>query len=153
MVLGSTDGYSIVQFDDGNSKAKAVSAKCSLVIIVRVIFMSSFLFYCLLLNHSFSTNPNKMTNCFQTYSLSICKLYKLHFVEMRSSIFEFLKNRHCQWNPRRWINTCRSNQYWHYTYSNNHQNNNQKSCSTTSIYKYDDYKTISKRQSIGWHTD
>ena len=28
------------------------------VIIVRVIFISSFFFYCLLLNHSFPTNPN-----------------------------------------------------------------------------------------------
>ena len=28
------------------------------VIIVEVIFISSFLFYCLLLNHSFQTNPN-----------------------------------------------------------------------------------------------
>ena len=29
------------------------------VIIVRVIFISPFLFYCLLLNHSFPTNPNR----------------------------------------------------------------------------------------------
>ena len=35
------------------------------VIIVRVIFIGAFLFYCLLLKHSFPTNPNKMTNCFQ----------------------------------------------------------------------------------------
>jgi hypothetical protein len=35
------------------------------VIIVRIIFISSFLFYCLLLNHSFPINPNKITNCFQ----------------------------------------------------------------------------------------
>ena len=34
------------------------------VIIVRIIFIGSFLFYCLLLNHSFQTNPNKITNCF-----------------------------------------------------------------------------------------
>ena len=34
------------------------------VIIVRVIFISPFLFYCLLLNHSFPTNPNNITNCF-----------------------------------------------------------------------------------------
>jgi len=39
------------------------------VIIVRVIFISSFLFYCLLLNHSFQTNPNKITNCFKIFSL------------------------------------------------------------------------------------
>ena len=35
------------------------------VITVRVIFISVFLFYCLLLNHSFSTNPNRITNCFK----------------------------------------------------------------------------------------
>ena len=39
------------------------------VIIVRIVFISSFLFYCLLLNHSFSTNPNKITNCFKLFSL------------------------------------------------------------------------------------
>ena len=38
-------------------------------IVVQVIFISSFLFYCLLLNHSFQTNPNRITNCFKTYSL------------------------------------------------------------------------------------
>ena len=38
-------------------------------IIVRVIFIGAFFFYCLLLNHSFPTNPNKMTNCFQLFSL------------------------------------------------------------------------------------
>ena len=35
------------------------------VMIVRVLLISSFLFYCFLLNHSFQTNPNKITNCFQ----------------------------------------------------------------------------------------
>ena len=35
------------------------------VIIVRIVFNSSFLFYCLLLNHSFPTNPNSITNCFK----------------------------------------------------------------------------------------
>ena len=35
------------------------------VIIVRIIFISLFLFYCLLLNHSFQTNPNSITNCFK----------------------------------------------------------------------------------------
>ena len=34
------------------------------VIIVRIVFIGSFLFYCLLLNHSFQTNPNRITNCF-----------------------------------------------------------------------------------------
>jgi hypothetical protein len=31
------------------------------VIIVKVIFISAFLFYCLLLNHSFPTKPNRIT--------------------------------------------------------------------------------------------
>ena len=35
------------------------------VIIVRVIFIRPFLFQCLLCNHSFQTNPNKITNCFK----------------------------------------------------------------------------------------
>ena len=39
------------------------------VIIVRTVSIGSFLFYCLLYNHSFQTNPNKITNCFKTYSL------------------------------------------------------------------------------------
>ena len=34
------------------------------VIFVRIIFISAFLFYRLLLNHSFQTNPNSVTNCF-----------------------------------------------------------------------------------------
>jgi len=37
------------------------------VIIVRIVFSSSFFFYCLLLNHSFSTNPNSFTNCFKLF--------------------------------------------------------------------------------------
>ena len=39
------------------------------VIIVRIVFIGSFLFYCRLLNHSFPTNPNKITNCFKLFSL------------------------------------------------------------------------------------
>jgi len=35
------------------------------VIIVSIVFIGSFLFYCLLLNHSFQTNPNSITNCFK----------------------------------------------------------------------------------------
>ena len=34
------------------------------VFTVRIVFISSFLFYCLLSNHSFPTNPNRITNCF-----------------------------------------------------------------------------------------
>ena len=39
------------------------------VIHVRIVCIGSFLFYCLLLNHSFQTNPNSITNCFQLFSL------------------------------------------------------------------------------------
>ena len=39
------------------------------VIIVRIVFTSSILFYCLLLNHSFQTNPNSITNCFKLFFL------------------------------------------------------------------------------------
>jgi len=41
------------------------------VIIVRVIVISSFLFYCLLLNRSFPTNPNSITNCFKLFSFCL----------------------------------------------------------------------------------
>ena len=54
------------------------------VIIVRIIFISAFLFYCLLLNHSFPTNPNSITNSFKLYSLLqlynyICSLLSRYF--------------------------------------------------------------------------
>ena len=39
------------------------------LIIVRIVFVSAFLFYCLLYNHSFPTNPNSVTNCFKLFSL------------------------------------------------------------------------------------
>ena len=72
-----------------HSKANAVSAKCSLVMIVRVIFISSFLFYCLLCNHSFPTDPNKITNCLKTYSLSNYNFANYICINARSSIFDF----------------------------------------------------------------
>ena len=50
--------------DHGKYSKRRCSAKCSLVIIVGIVFIASFLFYCLLFNHSFQTNPNRMTNCF-----------------------------------------------------------------------------------------
>ena len=49
------------------------------VIIVRIVFISSFFFYCLLLNHSFPTNPNRITNCFKLI-LFYLQLYKLHLL-------------------------------------------------------------------------
>ena len=48
---------SLLDADEGKSNVA--------VIIVRIVFNSSFLFYWLLLNHSFPTNPNRITNCFQ----------------------------------------------------------------------------------------
>ena len=39
------------------------------VIIDRIVFICLFLFYCLLSNHSFPTNPNRITNCFKLFSL------------------------------------------------------------------------------------
>ena len=44
------------------------------VILVRIVFIRSFLFYCLLFNHSFPTNPNKITNCFKLF----CFLLQLY---------------------------------------------------------------------------
>ena len=43
------------------------------VIIVRIFFITVFLFYCLLYNHSFQINPNSVTNCFKLF-LSITTL-------------------------------------------------------------------------------
>ena len=59
-----------------------VSIQCDAVvavIVVRIVFIGAFFFYCLLLNHSFQTNPNSVTNCFKTYSLLFYKLYKTTF--------------------------------------------------------------------------
>ena len=39
------------------------------VIIVRIVFTRSYLCYCLLLNHSFPTDPNRITNCFKLFFL------------------------------------------------------------------------------------
>jgi serine/threonine protein kinase len=52
--------------------------------IDRIVFISSFLFYCLLLNHSFQTNPNRITNCLKLFS-SIYNFYKLHL--LNASLF------------------------------------------------------------------
>ena len=49
------------------------------VIIDRILFIGAFLFNCLLLNHSFQTNPNKITNCFKLI-LFYLQLYKLHLL-------------------------------------------------------------------------
>ena len=54
------------------------------VIIVRIVFIISFFFYCLLLNHSFQTNPNKITNCFN-FSLYL----QLYNYIAPASLFDF----------------------------------------------------------------
>ena len=59
------------------------------VIIVGFTSTSLFLFYCLLSNHSFSTNPNRITNCFQLFSLCLQTL-QTTFAQCVSSIFDFL---------------------------------------------------------------
>ena len=63
------DGYTPLQqvllscnksgYRGNDFKSESCSAKCSLVIIVRIVFIGSFLFYCLFLNHSFTTNPKQ----------------------------------------------------------------------------------------------
>jgi amino acid transporter len=57
------------------------------VIHVRIIFTSSILFYCLLLNHSFQTNPNSITNCFKLF-LSIYN-FTNYICSMRFVYFDF----------------------------------------------------------------
>ena len=57
------------------------------VIIVRIVFIGSFLFYCLLLNHSFPTNPNRITNCFKLILL-YCN-FTNYICSMRSRYFDF----------------------------------------------------------------
>ena len=49
------------------------------VIVVKIIFIHSFLFYCLLYNHSFKTNPNSVTN-----------LSKLFNYIAPASLFEYI---------------------------------------------------------------
>ena len=41
------------------------------VIIVEIVFIHSFFFYCLLCNHSFPTNPNSTTNLYKLLSFFI----------------------------------------------------------------------------------
>ena len=50
--------------------------------------MSAFLFYCLLLNHSFQTNPNSVTNCFKLFSL--LQLY--NYIAPAFPLFWFLNS-------------------------------------------------------------
>ena len=61
------------------------------VIIVRIVFTSSILFYCLLLNHSFQTNPNRTTNCFKLLLLYL-QLYNYIAPASLFLIFETVRN-------------------------------------------------------------
>ena len=58
------------------------------VIIVKIIFISVFLFYCLLLNHSFPTNPNRITNCLKLILFLITTL-QTTFAQYVPSILNF----------------------------------------------------------------
>ena len=52
-----------INIDSGKTQAAWVSIQSDAVVAiihVRIVFISSFLFYCLLLNHSFHTNPNRI---------------------------------------------------------------------------------------------
>ena len=67
------------------------------VIIVKIIFISSFLFYCLLLNHSFQTNPNSMTNIifFSVISLLHCSCVAIFISKFNVECYQyFTKSTH-----------------------------------------------------------
>ena len=59
------------------------------VIIVRILFIGSFLFCCLLLTHTFSTNPNRILLTAFNLFFSILQLYKLHLLNAFLAIFDF----------------------------------------------------------------
>ena len=54
------------------------------VIIVKIIFIRSILFYCLLYSHSFKTNPNTVTN--------LSKLFQLHCSCVAFYLYNFNRN-------------------------------------------------------------
>jgi serine/threonine protein kinase len=72
-LCGTLDYLPPEMVDQNNEEVSIQSDAVVAVIIVRIIFIGSFLFYWLLLNHSFPTNPNRMTNCFKLF-LSITTL-------------------------------------------------------------------------------
>ena len=64
-LIAGTYDLSIKLIEDSSLAPVSIQSDAVVaVIIVRIVFISAFLFYCLLLNHSFPTNPNKITNCF-----------------------------------------------------------------------------------------
>jgi len=68
VTIGATMRSSLKLENKGSVRKKRRRSNVA-VIIVRVIFIHSFLFYCLFYDHNFQTNPNKMTNCFKLFSL------------------------------------------------------------------------------------
>ena len=61
------------------------------VIIVRKVFIGLFFFYCLLLNHSFPTKPNSITNCFQLILFLLQTITNLHLLNAFRLFFDILK--------------------------------------------------------------
>ena len=75
------DGYQkIYQLNMVSIQKRTLFRKMKSVIIVRIVYISSFLFYCLFLNHSFPTNPNRMTNCFKLILSLFTNFTKLHLL-------------------------------------------------------------------------
>ena len=74
------DGFMSVKLGKYSKRRRSNVA----VIIVKIVLISAFLFYCLLLNHSFKTNPNRITNCFQLFSL-----LQLYNYIAPASLFDF----------------------------------------------------------------
>ena len=52
------------------------------VIIDRIVFISLFLFYCLLLNHSFQTNPNSIYKSDDRSNVVVI-IVKVHFLTFK----------------------------------------------------------------------
>ena len=65
--FAETDEFDNDDFGDMNVTGKS-SDTVAVVIIVEITFSRTFFFYCLLCNHSFSTNPNSSTNLFNLFS-------------------------------------------------------------------------------------
>ena len=86
--------FVILPDDDNEGKYSKRRRSNVAVIIVRIIFISLFLFYRLLLNHGFPTNPNSVTNCFKLF-LSITTL-QLHCSCVAILIFEQVRKQEIQ---------------------------------------------------------
>ena len=59
----------------------------TVVIIVKIIFICSFFFQCVLLKHTFQTNPNSNTNCMIFFNyIASASLFFIHFFQTSSNI-------------------------------------------------------------------